>query len=85
MYLYLKKYSSMAACHVLSANNLIYDFITSLARLIAIDLVLDKSEHLIFSYIGLNNEHPWSLFDLIEGEVDVETDELFDVEMLPFL
>ena len=61
------------------ANDLVCDFITSLSHLAALDWVLDKSEYLIFSCIGLNNEHPLSFVDVTEGEVSVETYELFDV------
>ena len=58
---------------------LICDFITSLARLTALDWVLDKSKYLIFSLIGLNNEHPSSFVDETENAINVETDELFDI------
>ena len=67
------------------ANNLIYGFITSLSRLTYLDLVVDKSEYLIFSCIRLNNEQPSKFFDVTEGKVNAETDELFDVENLPLL
>ena len=40
---------------------------------------------MIFSCIGLNNEHPSSFVDVTEGEINVEIDELFSVEMLPFI
>ena len=56
MSLSFNKYSSMIEFHVLLANNLICDFNTSLARLTALDWVFDKSEYLILSWIGLNNE-----------------------------
>ena len=69
----------MTEYHVFKANDFIYYFITSLARPTVLDLVLDKSEYWIFSCIGLNNEHPLSFTDVTEGEVNVETDELFDV------
>ena len=58
-------------------NNLICDFIHSLAFLTALDGVFDKSEYLIFSCIGLNNEQPLSCFDATEGEVNFETGEFF--------
>ena len=58
-------------------NKLICDFIASLARQTATTWVLDKSEYFVFSCIGLNNEHPLSFVDVIEGAVDVETNEFF--------
>ena len=54
-------------------------FITSLASLSDLDWVKDKSEYFIFLCIGLNNEHLSSFVDVTEGEVNVETDEFFDV------
>ena len=74
IYVSFKKYSSMTECYVLWANNLIFDFITSISILTAVGWVLVKSEYLIFSCIGLNNEHPLSFVDVIEYEVEVETD-----------
>ena len=35
--------------------------------------------------IWLNNEHPLSFVYVTESEVNAETDELFDVKMLPLL
>ena len=67
------------------AYNLICDFITALACLTDLDIVLYKSKYLIFSFIGINNEHPSSFVDVAEGGLNVETDNLFDVEMLPLL
>ena len=64
---------------------MICDFITSLAHLRDLDWVLEKYEYWIFSCIGLNNEYPSSFVNVTEGEVNVETNELFDVEILPFL
>ena len=61
------------------------DFITSLTRLTPHEWVFDKYEYLIFSCIRLNNEHPLSFDDVTKGEVNVETDEFFDVEILPLL
>ena len=83
MSLSFQKYPSIKEFHVLLDNNLIYDFIKYLAHLTYPDQLLDKSEYLIFSCIGLNNEHPLSFFDVTEGEFNAETDELFDVERLP--
>ena len=40
---------------------------------------------MVLPCIVLNNEHPSSFFDVTEGEVNVETYELFDVKMLPFM
>ena len=40
---------------------------------------------MILSCIGINNEHHLSFVGVTEGEVNVETYELFDVEILPFL
>ena len=74
----------MTEFHVLFTNNLICDFITSLALLISPDLVLDKYEYLIILCIWLNYEHPPSFVDVTEDGVIIETYELFDVESLPF-
>ena len=69
----------MTEFHVLSDNNLICDFITSLELPAALDWVLDKSEYFILLCIGINIEHPSSFVYKTEGEVNVETFELFDV------
>ena len=69
----------MIECHVFPANNLIFDFIKSLACIIDLDWVLDKHEYLILLCIGLINELLFSFVDITEGEVNFETDELFDV------
>ena len=61
------------------SNNFIYYFITSLVHLTALGWVLDQCEYLIFSCIGQNNEDPLLFVDVTEGEVNVETYELFDV------
>ena len=75
----------MIEYHVLLANKFICVFIISLARLTALDRVLEKSEYLILSCIRLNNEQTSLFVDVTEGEFNIETDELFDVEILPFL
>ena len=54
----------MTECHISLDNNLICDFITSLALLPALERVLDQPEYLIFSCIGINNEHPSSFVDV---------------------
>ena len=73
------KYSSMTEWYVWGDDSFICDFIKSLSRLTALGWVLYKSEYLIFLCFGLNNGHPSSFIDVIEGEVNVETDEIFDV------
>ena len=75
----------MTECNVLLDNNLICDFITALALLTDLDQVWYKSEYLIFSCIGLKNEHPLSFVDITAGEVNFETDELFGDKILPLL
>ena len=59
--------------------------IKSLEFLVALDRVLYQSEYLILLCIGINNEHPLSFVDVKKGEVNSETDEFFDVEMLPLI
>ena len=70
---------------VFLANSFICDFITSLARLTVLDLVLYKSEYFILSCIGLNNEHRSSFVGVTEGEANIETYESLNVEILPLL
>ena len=48
------------------ANTFICDFVTAILRLTALGRVLDKTGYCIFSCIGLNNEHPLSLVDVID-------------------
>ena len=79
MSLSFKKYSSMTKWNFLLSYIFICDFINSLERLTALDWVLDQSEYVIFLCMGLNNEQPSPLCDVTEGEVKIETDELFDV------
>ena len=64
---------------------MICEFITSITCLITIDWVLYQSELLVFSCIGLKNEHLSSFVYVIEVEVNAETDEMFYFEMLPFI
>ena len=48
-------------------------------------LSLEKYEYLIYSCIGFFYEHTLSFIELTGGEVNVEIDEWFDVDILPFI
>ena len=48
-------------------------------------LSLDKYEYLILICIGFCKEHTSSFLELLEGEVNVETDACFDGEIIPLI
>ena len=62
-----------------------YFFITSLSRQTALVWVLDKPEYLILSWIRFCKENISSFLELEVGEVNVETDQLFNGDIVTLI